>query len=98
MSEMHTCPRCQIGHFKPTTATYARVIGGNLFSAQNVPAWRCDICALQEFDESALIQFDAMIGSANLPGEALRAGLRVPLDTDYDYPSDGNNASLKPGR
>ncbi len=99
MSDMHTCPRCQIGHLHPTMATYSRVIGSTLFCAQNVRAWRCDICGLQEFDDRALIQFDAMLGSADLPAEALRGGIKLPpVETEYEYPNDGKNAPLKSGR
>ncbi|NWF69337.1 MAG: YgiT-type zinc finger protein [Chloroflexi bacterium] len=63
----YTCPRCQIGQCRPVTLTYTRLYQGTLLSVPDMPAWTCDICGLQEYDQQMLGQLERLIGQGSLP-------------------------------
>jgi YgiT-type zinc finger domain-containing protein len=62
-----TCPACQVGRLKATTATYVEVYQGTLIQAPNTAAWRCDTCGQVYFDEAAIQRLNALIGTGGLP-------------------------------
>jgi hypothetical protein len=72
------CPRCQIGQCHPIELTYVRMYHGALFSAPAVPAWLCDICGLQEFDQEVILQLERLMGQGTLP--PAQAGKKSALD------------------
>jgi hypothetical protein len=63
----YACPRCQIGQCHAVELTYTRMYHGVLFSAPAVPAWGCDICGLQEYDQEIIMQFERIMGQGTLP-------------------------------
>ncbi len=56
-----SCPRCFIGHCHPGVAVYVRMYSDMLLSAMDMPAYVCDVCGYQEFDESALVQLEELL-------------------------------------
>jgi YgiT-type zinc finger domain-containing protein len=84
----YTCPRCQIGQCHPGELTYVRMYQGLLFSVPAMPAWTCDICGLQEFDQEVLMHIDRLMGQGVLPPRA--ASVKKP---PVDKPAEGRKAS-----
>jgi hypothetical protein len=52
------CPRCWIGDLQPIDASYTHLVAGKLFCMPQAPAWRCDICNFQQWDEHFLRVMD----------------------------------------
>lgn len=48
------CPRCWIGDLQALEATYSRIVENELFCMPHAPAWRCDICSFQTWDENLI--------------------------------------------
>lgn len=48
------CPQCQYGYLQPHRSTFQTTFAGQLFTAFNQPAWKCDVCGYHEFDAEAL--------------------------------------------
>ncbi len=83
----YTCPRCQIGQCHPGELTYVRMYQGMLLSVAETPAWTCDICGLQEFDQEVLMNIDRLIGQGVLPPRSTVK--KQPIEK----PSEGRKAS-----
>jgi C4-type Zn-finger protein len=78
-----TCPQCQIGVLQPTATTYSGIHHGMLISVPNMPSYMCDICEYHEFEVSALIQIEALVGQLSLPTEvARRSANRTHIESD----------------
>lgn len=54
MSDDFSCPQCQFGRCKSTTATYTQLYLGSVMCAPDLPAYVCDVCGYCEFDHEAL--------------------------------------------
>jgi YgiT-type zinc finger domain-containing protein len=52
--ERHYCPECQAGVLQITHVTYFTSVFGEMITVPDFPAWVCDICRHQEYDERAL--------------------------------------------
>ena len=62
-----SCPRCFIGHCRPSKADFVRMVGGTMLNVPDMPAHVCDICGYREYDEDALRQIQAMLGEEPTP-------------------------------
>ena len=85
-SAAFTCPQCQIGFLQPTETTYSGVHHGMLISVPNMPSYTCDLCEHHEFDVSALIQIEALVGQLSLPTEVARHSAK-PSRIENDVPT-----------
>jgi YgiT-type zinc finger domain-containing protein len=56
------CPQCYIGRCRPSQATYTFVHEESLVSVPDIPAYICDICGYQMFDDDALDSIWKMMG------------------------------------
>jgi YgiT-type zinc finger domain-containing protein len=81
-----SCPRCQMGYLQPVLSTYTRVHNHMLLSVPDVPAWKCDICQYLEYDDTALIEIEALVGQPELPPENSRPASK-PAIFDADVGS-----------
>jgi YgiT-type zinc finger domain-containing protein len=62
MSHAYSCPVCQIGHCRPTKATYLRLVNGDrLLSVPRMPVYVCDVCTYQEFDPESVARLEALL-------------------------------------
>lgn len=93
MSDKSTqlCPQCQIGHLQSGKLTYVRAHHGMVISVPDMPTLTCDVCGYQEFESSALMLLEAMIGGqiGSKKGTARPAVRITPSDS-------GAIRSLKP--
>jgi len=63
------CPQCQYGYLQPRRSTYQTLFAGQLFTAFDQPAWKCDVCDYHEFDAEALARI-ALFTQGTAPGDA----------------------------
>lgn len=75
------CPVCQIGVCHPATATYLLMIDDQLFSAADMPIWKCDVCHHQEFDEEAVETLENMLGLSDSNRPSLKLAPFEPTNT-----------------
>jgi len=78
MNDQVACPRCQIGYLHPDKATYTSVQNGMLLSVPNMPIWKCDLCAYEEFDYDTLTKIEALVGHFGLPDDPVRPASKLP--------------------
>jgi hypothetical protein len=86
MTTTLTCPQCQIGFLQPTETTYSGIHRGMLISVPNMPSYTCDVCEHHEFDVSALVQIEALVGQLSLPTEVARRSAK-PTRIESDVPT-----------
>jgi hypothetical protein len=77
------CPLCLVGYCQPGTGTYLRVVGDILVSAPDMPAWTCDVCNYQEFEQEAVLRLDMLLGQPDEPSsDSQRVSTKLqPPDT-----------------
>jgi hypothetical protein len=56
------CPRCLFGRCYANTGTYITLYKGRIISAPDTPAYICDVCNYQEFDQQAIQQLQLLTG------------------------------------
>jgi YgiT-type zinc finger domain-containing protein len=56
-----TCPECQLGILHPRRAVYFNLQDGMPVIVPDFPAWICDVCGRREYDQSALVELEAML-------------------------------------
>ena len=50
----YACPRCTVGRCLPSAATFCDLLGDDLLTVPNMPAFICDVCHFAEFEQDAL--------------------------------------------
>lgn len=73
------CPQCQYGYLQPHRSTYQTSFGGQLFTAFDQPAWKCDVCDYHEFDAEALARISLYTQGAALADADPDAGRAAKL-------------------
>lgn len=82
---LQPCPRCSLGRLSMRRTPYTRVHEGLFISVPNVAVYTCDVCGLQEVDEAALIQLDALVGEFTQPLVEDRPAAKMPpVELDQD--------------
>jgi YgiT-type zinc finger domain-containing protein len=78
MSELssYPCPYCEIGQCQPSRATYTTIYKGALLTVPDMPVAMCDICGYQEFDRTAIMRLESLLGQGDTPAENSRPGAR----------------------
>lgn len=79
-----SCPRCFIGHCRPSKVVYVQMVGGRMFNVPDMPAHVCDICGYREYDEDALHQIQKMLGEEELPNSDAPTPPSASHDADAD--------------
>lgn len=60
------CPRCWIGDLHNFEAIYTRLVDEqHIFAMPQAPAWRCDICGFQAWDENFINMMEATFDDDN---------------------------------
>lgn len=57
-----TCPQCNIGRIRPTTAPYIIDYFGHPLIYPHAPAHGCDVCRYLTYDSAFVYEFDHLMG------------------------------------
>ena len=68
-----TCPQCNIGRIRPTTAPYVIDYFGHPLIYPNAPAHGCDVCRYLIYDTAFLFEFDHLMDQFDTTHPANRA-------------------------
>ena len=79
------CPRCQHGRCYSGRATFARLHDGKMISAPDMSAYICDVCGYTEFDYTAVLVLNNLLGGKTPAKDSENgAPATYPLDESND--------------
>jgi len=84
------CPRCQIGRCHLTKVPFVRLYQGLLISAPDTPAFVCDVCGYQEYEQDALALILALAGEHDYEEDDFG---QVPTNPNRVDAPDNNSGS-----
>jgi len=89
-TSMIPCSECHIGQMHQTTVTYFTLLGDDLITVPDFPAWLCDICGRLEYDFEALNNLAVLL--CPVDSKSARVKTAQP-SSQQEQPSPSNQPS-----
>jgi len=78
LSDMDSCPQCQIGRVRMVSKPYLKLFQGQLFTVPDALYYRCDACDFQQVDDSIYNIISDMVFAARIHTPADEKSPSVP--------------------